>query len=66
MRVQAGEQTVMVFMPRDERSTREIEIWVIVCEGRDLVIAAATTETAGLLKLAQKQSHGWAHFLRET
>jgi len=56
----------MVFMPRDERSTREIEIWVIVGEGRDLVIAAATTETAGLLKLAQKQSHGWAHFLRET
>jgi|GEM_PF-1742260 len=66
VRVQAGEQIVMVFMPWDERSTREIEIWIIGCEGRDLVIVSATIATAGRLKLAQQQSRGWAHFLRET
>ena len=64
--VHEGEQTVMIFMPKDAPEGEEIEICLTVCDGRDLVIISATTRTGPLIKLAQKQSGGWADFIKKS
>ena len=58
--VNEGSQSVMIFMPQDSDATEMLEVCVVVCEGRQLVIVSAVADSAPLMALAQEQMGDWA------
>ena len=58
--VTEGSQSVMIFMPQDSRSGELLEVCVVVCEGRQLIIVSAVADPAPLMALAQEQMGDWA------
>jgi hypothetical protein len=53
-------QSVMVFMPNAARDTDELEVCVIVCDGRELVIVSATADSKPLVELVRGQMGDWS------